>query len=214
MEGKRTVTVVGTATLDVDPDRAEIRFEATGIGGDRARAHEDVAKAVASLTKVLDAFEVPERRRQTTAIRVWEVRDERKGQVRHYRATCGVTVGLGAGDRIGELIDDAVRDARVSVSGPNWHVSRDHPARSQAYEAAARDARARAEVYAAALGLKLGEVQTVDESGGGGTVPIARPMFMARAAAAEAPALELDPGTVEVSASVTVGFAIAEAPVH
>jgi hypothetical protein len=74
----------------------------------------------------------------------------------------------------------------------------------EAVDAAMDDARARAEAIAAKAGVKLGAPVAIIESGGGG-YPV--PMYGTRTAA-DAAEISIEPGTQEISASLTVTFAI------
>jgi uncharacterized protein YggE len=72
----------------------------------------------------------------------------------------------------------------------------------EARDAAVADALAKAKRYAAAAGLKLGEIISIEE---GGAYPPPRPMMRAEAMAADVP---IAPGQTELSASVTITFAL------
>lgn len=197
------MTVTGTAEVEAEPDRATIRFEATASDPERKKAYDRVVRAQAALVRVLDAHEVPARDRQTASVFVYERRDPKRGEVRDHLASCTTTVRMQAADRIGELIDAAVREAGIQVSGPNWYVSREHPARTEAYREAARDAQGRAAAYAAGLGLELGPVVNAEEASSS-FGPVMR--SLAAPAAAVAEPIEVAPGTVQVSAGVRAVF--------
>ena len=87
------------------------------------------------------------------------------------------------------------------MSGPSLEASdRDRLYRA-ALKAAVEDARAKAEVLAAASGRTVGRVQTVIESS------YSAPITMRKAADA-APSTPIEPGTQDVEATVTVTFAL------
>ena len=64
------------------------------------------------------------------------------------------------------------------------------------------DALAKAKRYATAAGVRLGELISIEEGGG---YPPPRPMMRAEAMAADVP---IAPGQTELSASVTITFAL------
>ena len=97
----------------------------------------------------------------------------------------------------------------------SWRVDPDNPTRSDLLGLAARDARRRAEAYTSALGLRLGEVELIDEGPiGSGASPQAtssKPEMMAMRAAKSADtggAISVSGGLIELAAEVHVRFAI------
>jgi len=72
----------------------------------------------------------------------------------------------------------------------------------KALEGAVADARKRAEALAGAAGVSLGRVTAIVEGGGSGPMPVA---MAAKAADATTP---IEPGTQDVTAQVSVTFAI------
>jgi uncharacterized protein YggE len=103
--------------------------------------------------------------------------------------------------KAGEIIDAAVRAGANLVGGPSLTPS-DHQALSRrALKAAIADARARAQVIAAAAHAKLGRVRSVAEAGSNPIIsPVADKSF------ATTP---VEAGTVQTEADVTVTFDIA-----
>ena len=87
------------------------------------------------------------------------------------------------------------------MSGPALSVSDSKAQYRAAADAALDDARSRAEAIAAKLGVTLGAPVAVVESGGGSPVPI----YDQAALSAE---MSIEPGTQEISATLTVTFAI------
>jgi len=70
---------------------------------------------------------------------------------------------------------------------------------------AVRIARARAELYAKAAGLRVVRILSIDENGeNGGNMP--RPVMYARVAAAPAADTQIMPGETDLSVSVSVRF--------
>jgi uncharacterized protein YggE len=212
MARKGTVRVVGSSTLSVVPDRADLQFEVHAREGERRRAYDRAAALSKKLTSTLDSFAVPPSQRQTRAVVVVENRDPKSGAVRGYDATYRVMVRLEGDIDAGELIESAVRDAGATVVGPRWSVSPNHPRRLDAYRQAARDAADRARAYSEGLSLGVGAVLSVDE---GQSAVIPRPLggmaMASRGFAAGPEPIEVEPGEVELTAAVTVEFLLAKA---
>ena len=104
----------------------------------------------------------------------------------------------------GRIIDTAIQAGATQISGISLGLRDDEPARLQALRAAGQVARARAEAVAAGLGVRLGAVLTADSSGGS-AAPVDR---IATPAPGAAPTV-IEPGTLSVSAAVSVEYEIA-----
>jgi uncharacterized protein YggE len=98
------------------------------------------------------------------------------------------------------VIDAAVAAGANQVYGPSLSRSDQDDLYRQALRTAYADARAKAQVLAAAAGLSVGRVLAMQESGG---VPVP---LVDRAGAAETQ-VPIEPGTQSIQASVTVTFA-------
>jgi uncharacterized protein YggE len=74
----------------------------------------------------------------------------------------------------------------------------------EARRLAVADARTKAELYAEAAGVTLGDLVTLNEGGGGSSGPFMAEMSMARSA------VPVAAGELDVSATVNVVYSIAE----
>src|SRR3546814_19628744 len=73
-----------------------------------------------------------------------------------------------AGDEAGGAVAATTRAGANGLSGPTLRVSDQEAATKSAYAAAYRAARARAEAYAGAAGLKIDRVLTIRDGGDSG----------------------------------------------
>jgi hypothetical protein len=105
-------------------------------------------------------------------------------------------------DRLGATLDALVRAGANSIDGLHFEVADPRQLLGEARDGAVADALAKARRYAAAAGVELGEIIAIEE---GGAYPPPRPMMRAEAMAADVP---IAPGRSELSASVTITFAI------
>ncbi|WP_037283319.1 SIMPL domain-containing protein [Rubellimicrobium mesophilum] len=109
---------------------------------------------------------------------------------------------------LGEVLDAVVEDGANRVNGVSFDVADPQAATDEARRDAVTDARARAELYAEAAGVGLGNLVSISES----TVyspPM--PMYDARGGGvAEAAAVPVAPGQLSLTATVTVTYAIGE----
>jgi uncharacterized protein YggE len=103
----------------------------------------------------------------------------------------------------GALIDAAVAAGANTVSWPTLSVSDQDSRYRDALKKAVADARSKAAALADAGGFGIGPVSTVVEQ----TSSAPQPLFSAAASAKDA-ATPIEPGTQDVTADVTVTFAI------
>ena len=150
------------------------------------------------LIDALRAAGVPEKDIQTSQISLYPDYSD-SGDLRGYEATNSVTVCVSL-EKAGAALQAAVGAGANQVDGPTLTKADSDKLYADALRAAVADARARAEVLAAAAGVKVGEVVSIVE-GSTSSGPIAYDM----AASPEAP---IQPGTQDIEASVTVSFAI------
>lgn len=125
-----------------------------------------------------------------------------------YQATNQVSVRQRKIDQYGKVIDTLVAAGANQVNGPSFQLDNADAATDEARVDAMKKARARAELYARAAGLRVVRVLTISESGGWS--PPA-PVLYARAdkmMAAAAPS-PVAAGELDVGASVTVTYELA-----
>ncbi len=205
--GTPEIRVTGEATLSVEPDQAEIDL------GVVTQAPTARAASAANATK-LDAVLIAMRnivgdngKIETTnySLRPNYTRPRGGGEatIASYTATNTVRASGVAIDATGELIDVAIEAGANDVQRLNFTVADTETPRLRALADAARQARAKAEALAAALELEIVRVLSVAE----GTPAVVRP-YAPRAtmmqAEAAAPTTPVEPGSVEVHASVTL----------
>jgi uncharacterized protein len=89
----------------------------------------------------------------------------RRGVRRGYVASSRVEVRLSDTSRLGTLLAEAAVRVEASVDGPRWEVRPENPAHDEARSRAMADARRRADTYARAAGLGVGEILAVVEAG-------------------------------------------------
>ena len=192
----RTVTVTGSASATARPDRATLSL---GVQSRRPSAQSAlgvVDERAATLVSALRDAGARDEDLRTTGLNLWFDQSARE-----YVASYNVSVTTPADDA-GRFIDAAAEVAgdELTMNGVSFSVEDPAAVIAPLREQAVADARAKAEVLAAAAGGELGTVVTIVEGGGGGAVPILR------AGARAAMAAPIEPGTESLSLNVTVTF--------
>ena len=128
-----------------------------------------------------------------------------------YTAVNVVQVTLDELGKIGAVIDAATQAGANHVQGIQFTLRDQDAVRAEALREAASRARAEADVLAAALGLKVLRVLTVEEQSPR-VVPVRVYGGAPRAMATAAPATPVEAGTLEVTADVTLSVEVGPAP--
>lgn len=124
-----------------------------------------------------------------------------------YQATNGVTVRFRDVGRSGAILDALVAEGANQIDGPTLTLDRPDAALDEARTDALRRARARADLYARAAGMRVERIVSIAEGGAEPGVP-RPPAAFARMRAMDAGEgrTEIAPGETEVNATVTVRF--------
>jgi uncharacterized protein YggE len=115
----------------------------------------------------------------------------------------GVTVTLHRLPLVGKAIDAAIGAGVTDIGGVAFGVSDRKGQQQQALRAAVADARAQAEAMAAAAGLHITRIRTMQQGFASPPVPMVREMALPKAAPAPT---EIEPSSVETQATVTITY--------
>lgn len=208
-EAPRTITVTGSSQAEVAPDRATITAGVETQDETAAGALAANSKAMAEVFKALAAAGVAERDMQTSQLALNPVYEpfregaEAPQKVVAYQASNMVTVTVRDVAGVGAMVDALAGAGANRLYGIGFDVTNPRPALDAARKEAVADARARAELFAGAAGVKLGPVVTISEQTGmGGGEP-----FRAKAAM-DAMAAPVAGGSVTLTADVVVVYGI------
>ena len=195
------VTVNGHGTVTVVPDEATV---SAGVRTDAASAAAALAQNAQIANAVVDALKnAGGTDLQTQQVSLYPQTDE-QGKVTGYVAQNTISARAKIPDA-GALVDAAVGAGANTVDGPTLGISDQDALYRQALKKAVEDARARGQAIADAGGFALGQVTAVNEQSAA-TPPI---MYdRAAALSAKAAPTPIEPGKQDVTADVTVSFAI------
>jgi uncharacterized protein YggE len=170
------VTVRGFGTVDARPDTAMIRL---GVETEAAKAEDAMEANATALNKVIDALKkagVKDGDIATGNFSVWPVYQEpprtlvdEKPSIgtAGYRVSNTLMVRTTNLDTVGLLIDTAAAAGANRVEGISFDKKDADGVRDEAMKVAIKDARRKADVMAAAAGVKIGEIVSVTEEGSG-----------------------------------------------
>jgi len=193
-----SITVAGNGAVSATPTSAVLSF---GVDSRAQTAKAALAANARDMRAVIAAVKAAGGKDVgTLSVSVSQVLGS-NGEQNGFAASNAVTTTTDVG-RAGALIDAAVDAGANQVNGPGMSVADQGALYRKALKAAMDDARLSAETLATAAGRSLGKVTSVTEGGG------ASPMPLAEKAAAMDSGTPVEAGVQEVTASVTVTYAL------
>jgi hypothetical protein len=194
------VVVTGTGSVAAVPDRGAYSFAVSSPGRTAVVALRANAAAIAEVVAALRRAGIAAADLQTTQSSLEQRRSEDGQTTTGYLATSSVLAQLRALARAGAVVDAAVAAGADSFAGPSLSTGDTSRFYDEARKRAVADARAKAQLLAAAAGLTLGRVTSIQEGGAQATPLVS---------SAKADSAQIEPGTQEIQATVTVAFAAA-----
>lgn len=210
-----TVTAQGSSTRE--PDMASY---SAGVTTQGATASEALAANSAQMSRVIAALRkagIADKDVQTSNLSVNPVYaqprrlpdgnfEDGPQKIVGYQTNNTVSVRQRKLGDMGKVIDALVSAGANQVNGPNFALSQPDAAMDEARVEAMKSARARADLYAKASGLRVARIVSISESGGYSPQPV---MYMRKAAMDVAAAPPVAAGELEMNVNVTVQFELA-----
>lgn len=188
------------------PDVAVISTGVVTQAADAASAMRDNAARMARVVAALKRAGIADKDISTTAVSLmpqYRYNNNQAPLITGYQASNQLTVKFREIARSGAILDVLVKEGANEINGPNLVLDNPEAALDEARAAAIRTARARADIYAAAAGMKVKRIIAISENEGMTIMP--RPMLgmMAKEASASADTVIM-PG--EQSLGITLSF--------
>jgi uncharacterized protein YggE len=209
----RELVVRGVGEVSAMPDLASVRIGVDGEDQSREEAYQSAAATAAAVDQVMADFAAAIGRVTTSALAVQPKTRWRKGESQRtgWQAVRISVVEITDTSRVGELLN-ALVSAGANISDLSWTVAPASESFALARRRAGEDARARAEQYAQALGVKLGPVAWAAEpglrrAGHSDWIAAAAGAQVMSAGAADEP-MTVNPEEVTIQAALEVGYSI------
>lgn len=197
--------IVATGTVHRVPDVATIGAGVVTQAAQAGTALADNARRMTATIAALRRAGVADRDIQTASIGLspqYRYVDNQPPVLNGYQASNQLTVRLRDLAGAGKVLDALVAAGANQLNGPNLSIDRPEAALDEARGQALATARARAELYARAAGLRVARIVRITESADA-SAPIRPMMMMARAKTADTP---IESGEQELSVSLSVTF--------
>jgi len=209
-----TQTIAGTrldisATGEVTrvPDLATISAGVVTRSATASGAIQQAATRMARVREALRQAGIAERDIQTSNINLnpeYSYANNQPPKLNGYSASNQVSVRFRDIANAGPILDALVKEGANQISGPNLTIDKPETALDEARARAVAAGRARADLYARSLGMRIVRVVSVSESGGSYAVPPPMPVMMAeRAQAADS---KIDPGEQKLQVNLAMTF--------
>lgn len=220
--------VSGQAEVSVKPDQAIVRLGAVAQAETAAEAQNDVNKVMQQAIEAIKDLGIADQKLSTAGISLSPVysqprpprplpRDGRERQdvdepfeprIVAYRAHNTLRIEVDDLTKVGPVIDSGVKTGANNIEGVAFGLKNDKDARSRALQNAAKEAQDKAQALAKAMDIDLGPIWRIEEQ----HVEV-RPVGFDRGMrmmAMEAAATPVQPGQVDVTASIRVQYRLDE----
>lgn len=201
--------VSATGRVTRTPDLATIRAGVVTQAATAAAAAGENAARMAKVVAALKAAGIADRDLSTSNLSLspqYRYVENRPPVVTGYQASNTVSVRFRDIARSGRVLDALVAEGANQIDGPALSLDKPDEALDAARTDAIARARARAELYARAAGLRVERIASISESGenpGGPPPPV---LYRARAMAADTAETQVLPGETDVTVTLAVRF--------
>ena len=214
--GQVPLPIEGT-TLDINaegrttrvPDVAVIRAGVVTQAPTAAAALADNSARMARVLAAIRRAGLAERDLQTSNVGLspqYKYADNQPPVITGYQANNTIAVRFRDVAKAGPILDALVREGANQIDGPSLQLDNPDAALDEARADAMKRARARADLYARAAGLRVDRIVSIAENGqnAGGPQPLV--LYAMRAKRGESADTELAAGEREVTVNVAVRF--------
>jgi uncharacterized protein len=188
------------------PDVAVISTGVITQSVDAATVMRDNAARMARVLAALKRAGVADKDVTTSAVNLspqYRYNNNQPPIITGYQANNQVTVRFRDITRSGAILDALVKEGSNEINGPSLTIDNPEAALDEARVAAIKAGRTRAEIYAAAAGMKIKRIISISENEAMSIVP--RPMMQMMAKSAEADTVIM-PGEQSLGMTVTMVF--------
>ena len=207
MAGTR-LDISATGTVSRVPDLAII---SAGVVTKSTTATGAIADNAARMERVRSALKragIADKDIQTSSINLnpdYRYENNQPPVLTGYQASNNVSVKFRDIRNSGKILDALVAEGANQINGPSLTIDKPQGAYDEARVKAIAAGRARAELYARALGMRVGRLVSVSEGGGNYPRPPMPMAMMAKAERSDA-STSIDPGSQDLEITLAMSF--------
>lgn len=209
--------VTGEGKVEATPDSATVRLGVVARGATAEAARSTLNTNINSVIEQIQALGVAEDKIKTENFNIYpeygdmrplpaDVPSSDQNRITGYNANTNISVTVDNAELANKIVDAGTAAGANQVGGVDFQVKDKGEAMNKAREMAVLDAKKKAEDAAKIAGFRLGNIINYSEGQGGYPVPM-----MARAEDAKAmggSATNIQPGTNEITMTVTLSYEI------
>lgn len=206
IQPETTITLMGRGSIEQPPDVAMINV---GVQVEAKTAAEAMAQQATNMNGVFAAVKaagIADRDMQTGNMSlnpVYEYPNNARPRLTGYQASNSITIKVRKLDTLGKTLDAVVKGGGNTINGISFSVDQPDKFQNEARVEAIKDAAAKAELYAMAVGYKVKRIVTISEQEFYPQPPMPVMMRMQDMAAASTP---IAAGEVSLVQTVNVVF--------
>jgi hypothetical protein len=201
--------VVATGEVSRVPDIARISAGVVTTAPTASAALQENARRMEAVRAALRRAGIADRDIQTSSINLYpDYRHDPQGsnpQIIGYRASNELSVRFRDIANAGRILDALVAQGANQINGPMLTIDKPEQALDEARTKAVANARARAELYARAIGKQVGRILSISE-GGSNYAPPPMAMMRMRGESMAASSTDVQPGEQTLTVALSVSF--------
>jgi len=200
--------VSASASVSRVPDLATISAGVQTLQPTATGAIEENATRMERVRAALKRAGIADKDIQTASLNLnpeYRYADNQPPVLTGYRASNTVSVRFRDLKRTGAILDALVAQGANQINGPSLSIDHPEAAQDEARVKAIAAAKARADLYARALNMRVVRILSVSESGGYARPPMPFVSDM-RVQAAPMAKTEIDPGQQDIEVNVAISF--------
>lgn len=201
------LSISAQADSSRSPDIAMLSTGVVTQAADANAAMRGNAEQMAGLMTAIRAAGIADRDVQTSGINLnpqYRYAENQPPVITGYQASNTVNLKVRDIGKLGQVLDALVASGANQINGPTFEIEDAEGVRDLARAAALKKAQARAEIYAASLGMRVRRIVSISEGGGFQAPP--RPMMAMRAMEQDSFAAPVSPGENTLTANLDVVF--------
>lgn len=197
----RTISISSTSQIVAQPDMARLSVGVEAVGKNPQIVMQDIKTKGNAIITALKVLGVEERDIVTSSLQLTpqyldKPSDKKRPIIDSYRANNSLTITIHDFTKTGLIVDDVITKGGNQLNDLSFDLKDRIKFMDEARIKAAQDSRRKAELYANAIGVKLGGLASLTESE---ARPAFQPMMRAAAAAGDSAPLMVQPGEITVS---------------
>lgn len=203
------LAVTGTGRVAVAPDTASVTLGVATTARTAREAQQENSRLVAAVIEAIVRLGIPRENIQTVEFSVWPVYEEpvkgaEPSKISAYRVSNNIRIVVDDPAKVGAVLDAGFAAGANQSYGIQFFKKNDAVERARALQEAIKDARARAEAVAQALGARIAGIAGVRVEN------VYSPVLM-RSGAYDGTGgpVPVEPGQVDITASVSIDYRLA-----